>query len=112
MQHSIHFDTRMIRAITNTFPPEHHVSKTNQQSAPMALSSYCFLIYDKILWNRNCCCSPTDWKPCDRVLVVKRPRRDNREERERGAAESNVDGELDVLQEVSDEEGDDLDGRC
>lgn len=78
---------------------------------PMALSSYCFLIYDKVLWDRNCCCSPADRKPLHRILVVKGPRWDNREERERGAAKSNVDGELDVLQEVSDEEGDDLDGR-
>lgn len=74
-------------------------------------SSYRFLIYHKIPRNRNCCCSPADWKPFDRILVVKGPGRDNGEERERGTTKSNVDGELDVLQEVSDEEGDDLEWR-
>lgn len=75
----------------------------------MALSSYRFLIYHKILRNGNCCCSSANWKPFDRILVVKGPRGDDGEESERGPAKSNVDGELDVLQEVSDEEGDDLD---
>lgn len=78
----------------------------------MALSPYRFLVYDKIVRNRNCCCSPANWKPFDRILVVERPGGDDREERERGAAKCNVDGELDVLQKVPDEEGDDLDWRC
>lgn len=102
----------MIRAITNASLPEYHVSNTNKQFAPMALSSYRFLIYDKILRNRNRCCSPADWKPFDGILVVEWPGRNNREERERGATKPNVDGELDVLEKVSNEEGDDLDGRC
>lgn len=92
--------------------PECNFSITDKQPAvPIALSSYRFLIYDKILWDRNCCCSPADWKPFDRILVVKGPRGDDRKEGERSTAKSNVDGQLDVLQEVSDEEGDDLDGR-
>lgn len=102
-----------MRAITNVSVPECNVSNTHQQPVPVVpvgLSSYRFLIYDKILWDRNCCCSAADWKPFDRILVVKGPWGDDCEERERGAAKSNVDGELDVLQEVSDEERDDLDG--
>lgn len=71
-------------------------------------SSYCFLIYDKILWDRKCCCSSPDRKPSDRTLIVERPRGNDREEGEGGAAKSDVDSELDVLQEVPDEEGNDL----
>lgn len=70
---------------------------TNQQSVLLGLSSNRFLIYDKVLWDRNCCCSSADWKPFDRVLVVERPRGNDREERECGATKSNVNGELDVL---------------
>lgn len=113
MQHSIHFDTRMIRAYHKCISPR--IPCLKHQSAIHthgSLSSYRFLIYDKILRNRNRCCSAADWKPLDGILVVKWPRGNNREERERGAAKSNVDGELDVLEEVPDEEGDDLDGRC
>jgi hypothetical protein len=85
---------------------------TNQQFVPVTLSSYHILIYDKSLWNRNCCCSSADWKPFDRILVVERPRGNDGEECECGAAKSDVDSKLDVLQEVSDEEGDGLDVRC
>lgn len=100
----------MIRAITIASLSGYRVSKPTSNSCPC--SSYRFLIYDKILWNRNCCCSSADWKPLDRILVVERPRGNNREKSECGAAESDVDSELDVLQEVSDDEGDDLDVRC
>lgn len=86
--------------------PEYHASKHQSTiCAKGALSSYRFFIYDKILWNRICCCSPADWKPFDRVFVVEGPRGDDREEGECGATKSDVDSELDVLQEVSDEEG-------
>lgn len=89
-----------------------HYSQTAIPRAPISVhgSSNRFLIYHEIPWNRHCCCSSTDWKPSDRILVVKGPGRYNREERERGASECNVDCELDVLQKVSDKEGDDLDG--
>jgi hypothetical protein len=92
--------------------PEYRVPNFFRLLVLADLSSYCFLIYDKILWNRNCWCSSTDWKPFDGVLVVKGPWGDYGEERESGATESDVNRELDVLQEVSDEEGDGLDVRC
>lgn len=42
------------------------------------------------------------------MSVEERPGRDNEDEGCGGAREANVDGELDVLQEVADEEGDSL----
>lgn len=47
-------------------------------------------------------------QPPLRILVVKRPGRDNREERNQRAREPNVQRERDVLRHEADEESDDL----
>ena len=49
-----------------------------------------------------------DRKPLDGVLVVERPWRDGGDEGDGGAAECNVNGELDVLQDIANNKGDDL----
>lgn len=76
---------------------------------PRFVSSDSFLIYNQIVWNRSSC-STTDRKPPDRVLVVERPWRNDGDERKGGTSEADVDGKLDILQEVADEEGDGLFG--
>jgi hypothetical protein len=48
------------------------------------------------------------WQPVLWVLVVERPRRDDDEEGEGGAGKPNVQRQADVLCEVADEEGDNL----
>lgn len=54
--------------------------------------------------------SSTDRKPSEGVFVVERPWWDDCDKRKGGASEADVDGELDILQEVANEEGDGLVG--
>lgn len=72
-----------------------------------SLSLICFLIYNQCLRNRYRC-STTNWKPFDGILVEERPRRYDDDEGKSGASEGDEYGKLDVLQEISDEEGDSL----
>ena len=73
------------------------------------VSSNSLLIYDQILRDRNSCSSP-DRKPFEGILVVERPWGNYGDEGKGGSSESDVDGELDILQEVADQEGDGLFG--
>lgn len=75
----------------------------------LCVSSNSFLIDDQMVWDRNSCSSPNR-KPSDRVLVIERPWWDDCDERKGGASEANIEGELDILQEVADEEGNGLSG--
>lgn len=71
------------------------------------LSSICFLVYNQCLRDRYRR-TTANWKPFDRVLVEEGPGRHDDHEGQGGASEAYEHGELDVLQEVSDEEGDAL----
>ncbi len=50
----------------------------------------------------------SDWQPFNRVSIEEGPRRYDEEKCEGGAAEANPDGQLDVLQEIANEEGNNL----
>lgn len=70
-------------------------------------SPYCLLVYHQILWHRNSW-SATHWKPSNRVFLEEGPGGDDDQECESGAAEGNIDGKLDILEDVTDNEGDEL----
>lgn len=68
------------------------------------LSSICILVYNQCLRDRYRR-TAANWKPFDRVLVEEGPGRHDDHKGQGGASEAYEHGELDVLQEVSDEEG-------
>jgi hypothetical protein len=77
---------------------------------PGSISSMCPILahllpihVDVVPLGRVACREPAFW-----VLVVEGPRWDDDEEGERGAGETNVERQPDVLREVADQEGDDL----
>jgi hypothetical protein len=77
---------------------------------PVSISSMCSILahllpihVDAVALRRVACREPAFW-----VLVVEGPRRNDDEEGERGAGETNVERQPDVLGEVADQEGDDL----
>jgi hypothetical protein len=83
---------------------------SSMRDAPGPISSMCPILahllpihIDAVPLRRVAC-----REPAFRVLVVERPRWDDDEESERGAGETNVERQPDVLGEVADEEGDDL----
>lgn len=69
------------------------------------------LVHDDVLW----CChghASADGQPFHGVLVVGRPCGDDGQERQGRAAESDEDGEFDVLEGPTDEEGNGLSERA